>query len=49
MTGILFISDVVSWDDYKKIFDEARPEIVMMGGDLVSDGIAEFWSRAEKG
>jgi len=44
---ILFIADVNSWKDYITFLNHARPDIVMMGGDLVSDGGARFWNRME--
>lgn len=45
---ILFISDVTSWKKYAAIFDHVKPDLVMMGGDLISDGLASFWDECEK-
>lgn len=41
---ILVISDVVNWEPYKKIFNKVKPKIVLLAGDLISDGFASFWS-----
>jgi Icc-related predicted phosphoesterase len=40
---ILFLSDVYSYEQYKTVFDKTKPQIVMMGGDLTSNGSACFY------
>lgn len=44
---ILVISDVINWKPYKKIFNQVKPEIVLLAGDLISDGFASFWSMKD--
>jgi Icc-related predicted phosphoesterase len=45
---ILVISDVVKWEGYEKIVDENQPDVVILAGDLTSDGFASFWSKREE-
>jgi predicted phosphodiesterase len=40
---ILAISDVVRWDGYDKIVAMYAPGVVVLAGDLTSDGVAAFW------
>ncbi len=43
---ILAISDVRRWVGYDKIIARYAPSIVVLCGDLTSDGIADFWETA---
>jgi len=43
---ILFVSDVSSWDGFKAVVDKVEPDVALFGGDLTSDGLAEFWHDA---
>jgi predicted phosphodiesterase len=43
---ILAISDVVRWDGYDKIVARYAPSVVVLCGDLTSDGLAAFWETA---
>jgi predicted phosphodiesterase len=43
---ILVISDVIKWEGYEKIVDENQPDVIVLAGDLTSDGFASFWSEA---
>jgi predicted phosphodiesterase len=43
---ILAISDVVRWDGYDKIVARHAPNVVVLCGDLTSDGAAAFWETA---
>ncbi|MEM3415397.1 MAG: metallophosphoesterase [Thermoproteota archaeon] len=40
---ILAISDVVRWEGYEKIVDEIKPDVIVLAGNLTSDGFACFW------
>jgi 3',5'-cyclic AMP phosphodiesterase CpdA len=40
---ILVISDVIKWKGYEKIVDENQPDVIILAGDLTSDGFASFW------
>jgi predicted phosphodiesterase len=39
---ILVISDVVMWKDYEEIVKKNRPDVIVLAGDLTSDGYANF-------
>jgi Icc-related predicted phosphoesterase len=41
---ILFISDVYSWEKSFEVLEKESPDVVLLGGDLVSDGATEFKS-----
>ena len=43
---ILAISDVASWNGYTRILDKVHPDLVVLAGDLTSDGFARFWNDA---
>lgn len=43
---ILALSDVYKWDDCCRLVDERTPDIVVLAGDLTSDGAAAFWHDA---
>lgn len=43
---ILAFSDVHRWEGYENLVDEYRPDIVVLAGDLTSNGNAAFWSEA---
>lgn len=40
---ILAISDVRRWRGYDKIVERCAPDVVVLCGDLTSDGFASFW------
>jgi len=42
---ILVISDIVRWKGFEEIFDKIKPDVVILPGDLTSDGFAAFWSE----
>jgi Icc-related predicted phosphoesterase len=42
---ILAISDVRDWKGYDKIVARYAPDVVVLCGDLTSDGFASFWGR----
>lgn len=43
---ILAISDVYDWNGYERIFDDFHSDVVLLAGDLTSDGLAKFWKAA---
>ncbi len=43
---ILAISDIRNWEGYEKLLDKIKPEIIILAGDLTSDGFASFWNEA---
>jgi metallophosphoesterase superfamily enzyme len=43
---ILAFSDIQRWEGYEALVDEYRPDIVVLAGDLTSDGNAAFWDEA---
>lgn len=43
---ILAFSDVSTWDPYGELVDKWKPAVITLGGDLVSDGGADFWRTA---
>ena len=42
---ILTFSDVREWQGYEKLVDKVEPDVVVLAGDLTSDGFAAFWSE----
>lgn len=40
---LLAFSDVLEWKGYEKLVGRLQPDIVVLAGDLVSDGLASFW------
>jgi hypothetical protein len=42
---ILALSDIRKWDKQRSLVDRYRPDVVVLAGDLTSDGWAEFWNR----
>jgi len=43
---ILVFSDVPKWLGYKELVLRYRPDLVLLAGDVTSDGFATFWSEA---
>src|SRR6202162_3322635 len=43
---ILAFSDVHRWEGYEDLVNEHRPDMIVLAGDLTSDGNAAFWSEA---
>ena len=43
---ILIFSDVPAWLGYKKLVSHHKPQIVLLAGDVTSDGFAKFWKEA---
>jgi hypothetical protein len=39
---ILAFSDIIKWDGYEKLVDKIQPDIIVLAGDLTSDGFAYF-------
>jgi predicted phosphodiesterase len=42
---ILAFSDVIEWEGYEELVSKIKPEMIVLGGDLVSDGFASFQLR----
>jgi len=40
---ILAISDARNWSGYEKVVDQHEPDVIVLVGDLASDGFADFW------
>lgn len=40
----LFITDVTGWDTAISVFEKEKPSIILIGGDVVSDGFANYWN-----
>jgi predicted phosphodiesterase len=40
---ILVFSDVENWVGYEEQVDKIQPNVVVLAGDLTSDGLASFW------
>ena len=45
---ILVFSDIRVWKGYKEILKKISPDVVVLAGDLISDGWALFWKRVEE-
>lgn len=43
---ILAFSDVCRWEEYERLVDHCKPDVVALAGDLTSDGFAAFWNDA---
>lgn len=43
---ILVFSDIAKWEDYEDLVKRIKPEVVVLAGDLTSDGLASFWNEA---
>jgi len=43
---ILFVSDARSWEGFRSVLDNVDPDVALFGGDLTSNGAAEFWEKA---
>jgi hypothetical protein len=43
---ILAMSDLRHWRDRNRLITRHRPDVVILAGDLTSDGFADFWSDA---
>jgi hypothetical protein len=43
---ILALSDVYTWDGCGRLVDKCRPDVVVLAGDLTSNGAAAFWDEA---
>ena len=43
---ILIFSDVAAWSGYKKLVSYHKPKVILLVGDLTSDGFATFWRGA---
>ena len=43
---ILVISDIIRWKGFEEIFDNVKPDVVVLPGDLTSDGFAAVWNEA---
>jgi hypothetical protein len=42
------ISDIRDWSCFKRVVDDVKPDMVMMCGDLISDGGSVCWNLARK-
>jgi len=43
---IVALSDIVRWENQIKVVDKIKPDVVVLAGDLTSDGFASFWPEA---
>lgn len=43
---VLALSDVYKWDGYERLLDKCKPDVLVLAGDLTSDGVAAFWHEA---